>query len=82
MKIWKAAEPVLPIAETMLIRRCGLGTSIVFLDPAGDLVRAPEATLEPETLTSSVSHFWPIANSAEILAVSDGVLRLVSADAP
>jgi hypothetical protein len=60
----------------------GLGSSIVFLDDAGDLVRAPVSTLAPEAVAASVTAFWPIASSPNVLAVSDGVLRLVSLEAP
>ncbi|HWA73723.1 MAG TPA: hypothetical protein VG937_15360 [Polyangiaceae bacterium] len=60
----------------------GLGTAILFLDEAGNLVSAPDSTLSPETVATSVTNFWPVPKSAKILAVSDGVLRLYPADAP
>jgi hypothetical protein len=60
----------------------GLGTAILLLDEAGNLQSAPDSTLSPETVATSVTNFWPVANSSKILAVSEKVLRLYPADAP
>jgi hypothetical protein len=60
----------------------GLGTAILLLDDSGNLIRAPQSTLSPETLASSVTSFWPVANSSSVLAVTDGILRLIEVDSP
>lgn len=62
-------------AEAASVTYDGLGTSILLLDKEDNLVRIPQATLEPETVSVSVTDFWPVPNSAKILAVSNGILR-------
>jgi hypothetical protein len=75
-----ASELSLVDAKPGSVTYDGLGTSLLLLDQQGNLLRAPEGTLEPETVTKTVTNFWPLANSTQILAVSDGVLRSYSAD--
>jgi hypothetical protein len=59
----------------------GVGTAILFLDQAGDLLRVPQGELSPSRAATGVTGFWPVAKSSEILAITEGKLRLLAVGA-
>jgi hypothetical protein len=60
----------------------GTGSAILFLDEADSLMRVPGEARAPEEVVDGVSGFWPLASSSKVLAVSDGILKVFSFDAP
>jgi hypothetical protein len=45
-------------------------------------MRVPGDALLPEQVAIAVTDFWPVANSSKVLAITDGILKVLDFDEP